>query len=161
METRSVPAHYPTAKTWLRALEAPDDGFRRVLNDTYARDEHVLSERRALLRAVVGRFLEHSRIYCFINGGDPECFIGSADWMRRNLDRRVETITPVTDAALRGELIQILDTYDRDNCSAWDAQPDGSYLRRQPADGESCRVVQRMLIEMADAAVRVDAAPAG
>jgi len=102
---------------------------------------------------VVGRFLEHSRIYCFINGGDPELFIGSADWMRRNLDRRVETITPVTDAALRGELIQILDTYDRDNCSAWDAQPDGTYLRRRPADGEPCRAVQGMLIEMAAAAV--------
>lgn len=58
MERRSVRTNHPTAKTWLRALESPDDGFRRVLNDTYAPDEDVLSERRALLRAVVGRFLE-------------------------------------------------------------------------------------------------------
>jgi len=58
MTARSVPAKHPKAKTWLRALEVPDDGFRRVLHDTYGPDERVLSERRALLHAVVGRFLE-------------------------------------------------------------------------------------------------------
>ena len=82
--------------------------------------------------SVVGRFLEHSRIYRFANGGDPDYFIGSADWMKRNLSRRVETIMPVFDPAIQQELLEILDVYARDNCSAWDCGPDGSYVRRQP-----------------------------
>jgi len=100
---------------------------------------------------VVDRFLEHSRIYRFENGGQPLYFIGSADWMRRNLDRRVETITPVEDPTLQRELEEILDVYDRDNCSAWDAQPDGIYSRRTPAAGEPCRKSQEMFIERAKA----------
>lgn len=98
---------------------------------------------------VVDRFLEHSRIYRFENGGQPLYFLGSADWMRRNLDRRVETIAPVTDPTLKGQLEEILDVYEQDNCSAWDAQPDGSYLRRRPAEGEPCRKAQQMFIERA------------
>ncbi|MBN2082304.1 polyphosphate kinase 1 [bacterium] len=95
---------------------------------------------------VIGRFLEHSRIYRFENAGQPKYFIGSADWMRRNLDRRVETITPVMDPRLQEQLAAILDTYDSDNCSAWDAQPDGTYVQRQPCDGELCRAAQKMFI---------------
>jgi polyphosphate kinase len=98
---------------------------------------------------VVDRFLEHSRIYCFVNGGKPEYFIGSADWMRRNLDRRVETITPVEDRTLQRQLQGILDVYQEDNCSVWDAQPDGTYLRRQPKSDEPCRKAQYMFIERA------------
>jgi polyphosphate kinase len=85
--------------------------------------------------SVLGRFLEHGRIYRFENGGAPELLIGSADWMRRNLDHRVETIAPVADPALRAELTAILDVFENDNATAWDLQPDGSWIRRQPRTG--------------------------
>jgi polyphosphate kinase len=101
--------------------------------------------------SVVGRFLEHGRVYWFENGGHPEVFIGSADWMKRNLDNRVETIAPIADPALREQLRQILDVYDQDNASAWDLQPDGSYVRRRPAAGEQVRSAQEVFITMARA----------
>jgi polyphosphate kinase len=99
--------------------------------------------------SVVGRFLEHSRIYCFLNGSKPEFYLGSADWMRRNLDNRVETIMPVTDEKVKQELAAILDVYDNDNSSAWDCLPDGSYVRRRPAKGETRRSAQEMFIRLA------------
>lgn len=102
--------------------------------------------------STLGRFLEHGRIYRFENDGDPEFFIGSADWMQRNLNRRMETITPVTDPVLKQELEQILQVYENDNCSAWDMQPDGRYLRRVPKKGEAPRPAQQVFIEMAEAA---------
>ena len=80
--------------------------------------------------SIVGRFLEHSRIYYFGNGGDEEIFIGSADIMPRNLDRRVETVTPILDESWRAYLKEeILDLYLRDTARARVLQPDGSYLR--------------------------------
>ncbi len=99
--------------------------------------------------SILGRFLEHSRIYRFANGGDPAYFIGSADWMKRNLSRRVETITPVVDPTIRQELLKILDVYASDNASAWDADPDGKYRRRQPGPGEPRRAAQEIFIERA------------
>lgn len=101
--------------------------------------------------SVVGRFLEHSRVYRFENGGAPEHFIGSADWMKRNLDRRVEQIVPILDRGIAREIDAILDSYRDDNASAWDMQPDGSYRQRQPADDEPCQVVQETLIKRANA----------
>ncbi len=99
--------------------------------------------------SIVGRFLEHTRIFYFQNGGDEEYFIGSADAMKRNLESRVEVVAPVEDASLRVELRQILDTQISDRRSAWDMQPDGSYVQRQPAaKGEEIGSQQR-LIEMA------------
>jgi polyphosphate kinase len=98
--------------------------------------------------SILGRFLEHSRIYRFENGGAPEFFIGSADWMTRNLSRRMETVTPVCDPAIKAELETILRTYEEDNCSAWDMQPDGHYTRRHPAAGEVPRGAQQVFIEM-------------
>jgi polyphosphate kinase len=98
--------------------------------------------------STLGRFLEHSRIYRFENGGDPEFFIGSADWMRRNLDRRVETIMPVTDPTLKQELEQTLQIYENDNCSAWDMRPNGRYIRRRPRKGEKRRAAQEVFIEL-------------
>ncbi len=95
---------------------------------------------------IIGRFLEHSRIYRFENGGDPEFFIGSADWMHRNLTNRVETITPVPDDAVKERLERILNTYAEDNCSAWDCQPDGTYVRRTPNGGEERRAAQEVFI---------------
>ena len=93
--------------------------------------------------STLGRFLEHSRIYRFENGGAPEFFIGSADLMTRNLSRRMEVVAPVCDPVIKNELDTILRTYEEDNCSAWDMQPDGRYVRRHPAAGETQRSAQQ------------------
>jgi len=98
--------------------------------------------------STLGRFLEHGRIYRFENGGKPEFFLGSADWMRRNLDRRMETIMPVADPQLKQELEQILNVYENDNCSAWDMQPDGKYVQRRPRKGEQRRAAQDVFIDL-------------
>ena len=95
---------------------------------------------------VVGRFLEHSRIFRFVNAGRPEHFIGSADWMKRNLNGRVETVIPVEDPALKRELDEILAAYEQDNCSVWDCGSDGEYVLRTPAAGEPRREVQEEFI---------------
>ena len=98
--------------------------------------------------STLGRFLEHSRFYRFENGGNPEFFIGSADWMRRNLNRRMETVMPVTDPTLKLELEHTLQVYENDNCSAWDMQPDGKYVKRRPRKGQNRRAAQEMFIEL-------------
>lgn len=98
--------------------------------------------------AIAGRFLEHSRIYYFKNGGAEEYFIGSADLMQRNLDRRVEVVAPVETPALRAELRGILNLQLADRRGAWDMQGDGSYVQRRPQpDGEQ-RSAQEILIEL-------------
>jgi polyphosphate kinase len=99
--------------------------------------------------SVVGRFLEHSRLYRFVNGGDTEYYTGSADWMKRNLENRVETIVPVIDREVRQELDRIIEVYENDNSSAWDAYPDGRYERRRPAEGEPRRAAQEEFIRLA------------
>ena len=89
------------------------------------------------VRSVVGRFLEHSRVFYFENGGDEEVFIGSADWMSRNLDRRVEVVAPVKSDELKRYLKGVvLDAYLRDNVKARELRPDGSYERLGAAEGE-------------------------
>jgi polyphosphate kinase len=82
--------------------------------------------------SVVGRFLEHSRAYLFGNGGSPEAWIGSADLMRRNLDRRVEALVPVTDPAHIAYLRSVVDAAFLDNVKAWSPDPDGVYAPRRP-----------------------------
>jgi len=96
--------------------------------------------------STLGRFLEHARIYRFENGGQPEFFLGSADWMRRNLDHRMETIIPVSDLKLTQELEQVRHVLDNDNCSAWEMQSDAGYTRRTPQKGEKCRDAQSVFI---------------
>ena len=81
------------------------------------------------VRSIVGTFLEHSRIFYFENGGNPEIYMASADWMSRNLDRRVEIMFPVEDAKLKKEVKHILDVQLEDNVKAQLMQPDGSYVR--------------------------------
>jgi polyphosphate kinase len=83
---------------------------------------------------IVGRFLEHTRIYYFRNAGQEEYFIGSADLMKRNLESRVEVVTPVEDENLRKQLRKILDTQLADQRSAWEMQSDGHYIHRLPTD---------------------------
>ncbi len=97
--------------------------------------------------SIVGRFLEHTRIYHFHNGGAEECYLSSADLMPRNLDRRVETLFPVEDQALaRRVRSEILETYMRDNVKARLMQPDGSYVRARPAAGEALCDAQESLL---------------
>jgi len=106
--------------------------------------------------SIVGRFLEHSRIYYFANGGDSEVYFGSADLMPRNLDYRVEVLVPVENAGLKGQILHdFLELYLRDNVSARLLQPDGSYLRRQPAVGEPVVDSQYELIRHPSEAERV------
>lgn len=85
--------------------------------------------------SIVGRFLEHSRIYEFWNDGDAEIFMGSADWMKRNLSRRVESIVGITSESARARLMHILDVYQKDRGSAWFCDMHGQYVRR-PEDGD-------------------------
>lgn len=99
--------------------------------------------------SIVGRFLEHSRIYYFQNGGDEEYFIGSADCMKRNLEARVEVVTPVEAPELRQQLRQIIDVQLAAQRNAWDMQPDGSYVLREGKGGESKPNTQELLIELA------------
>jgi len=97
--------------------------------------------------SVIDRFLEHSRIYSFENGGEVEHYIGSADWMKRNLDRRFEVIAPILDTEAKREIESIWDIYESDNCSAWDCLSDGTYRLRTPANDDSRRAAQRQFIE--------------
>ena len=99
--------------------------------------------------SIVGRFLEHSRIYYFKNNGDEEYFIGSADIMKRNLEDRVEVVTPVEPKSLQRELRKILDVQLNDHRGAWEMQPDGSYIQLQPTGKDDQRSSQEQLIELA------------
>jgi polyphosphate kinase len=99
--------------------------------------------------SIVGRYLEHSRIFYFHNNGAEELYIGSADWMPRNLDRRVEAVTPVEDAAIASDLEEILGILLADNRHAWELQPDGTYTQRRPREDEAECNAQKMFMEMA------------
>ena len=104
------------------------------------------------VHSVVGRFLEHSRIFYFENAGDPAWYIGSADWMTRNLDYRVEAVTPVTDTRLRTQLRFILETALADNRRRWVMEPDGTYTQVTP--GENPVVdSQRIFMDATETAV--------
>ena len=83
--------------------------------------------------SIVDRFLEHSRIFYFAQRRRPELYIGSADWMDRNLDRRVECVIPVTEPDLTGRLEEILDVCWPTTQQAWELSEDGSWHRSQPA----------------------------
>ena len=95
--------------------------------------------------SIIGQFLEHSRIFWFANNGNSEAFIGSADWMRRNLDRRVEAVTPIDSTKLRKELENLLELYLNDNRNAWEMQSDGNFIQRQPEANTKC--AQQQLIK--------------
>ena len=105
--------------------------------------------------SIVGRFLEHSRIYYFHNKGEEEYFIGSADIMKRNLEDRVEVITPVEPEDLRKELREILDVQLADHRSAWEMQPDGTYIqctsKKESAKGSHDTLIQKAEKRLSDA----------
>ncbi|MFE4108314.1 polyphosphate kinase 1 [Almyronema epifaneia] len=99
--------------------------------------------------SIIGRFLEHSRIFYFHNDGDEQMFIGSADWMPRNLNRRVEAVVPIEDAKIFQDLQALLTLMLSDNRQAWDLEADGKYIQRRPAKGESERSTHVMLMAQA------------
>lgn len=112
-----------------------------------------LSE-RIRVRSIIGRFLEHSRIYWFANGGDDEVLCGSADWMPRNLYERCEVVFPVQDAAAKQRLREeILETYMRDNQKARVLQPDGTYHRAVPTPGEQPLSAQDWMMQRSQQSV--------
>lgn len=103
------------------------------------------------VRSIVGRFLEHTRIFCFHNNGDPQLFCSSADWMERNFFRRVETCFPIDDKRLKQRILKEgLMTYLADNTQAWILQPDGSYKRCVPGNAKPRAAQDEILAELAD-----------
>ncbi len=104
--------------------------------------------------SIVDRFLEHARIVYFRHGGDETVFISSADWMPRNLDRRVELLVPVNDPACRAKLMNTLETYFKDNTHAFRMNSDGSYERLRPQPDEPAVRAQRVLYDRSVAAMR-------
>ncbi|MGH7471193.1 MAG: polyphosphate kinase 1 [Longimicrobiales bacterium] len=101
------------------------------------------------LISIVGRFLEHDRIWYFHNGGQPRVYIGSADWRRRNLEERVEAMVRIDDGALQNRLYRLLDAALNDNRSAWELRADGRYLLRQPPTDGPVRWYQELLMQQA------------
>ena len=81
--------------------------------------------------SIIGHFLEHSRIFWFFNDNKPEAYIGSADWMRRNLDRRIEAIAPIEDRKLKDQLHNLLNTYLKDSYFAWEMDDEGNYYKKE------------------------------
>ncbi|MEJ7697346.1 MAG: polyphosphate kinase [Candidatus Limnocylindrales bacterium] len=106
------------------------------------------------VRSIIGEFLEHSRIWGFENGGAPEWFIGSADLMDRNLDRRVEAVVPVEDGEARHRLSEIVDLMLRDDRRSWQLQPDATWVRTEVLEGrpgtiDTFEALKEQALEMA------------
>ncbi|MDB9527966.1 polyphosphate kinase 1 [Oscillatoria sp. CS-180] len=99
--------------------------------------------------SIIGRYLEHARIFYFANDGDEEFYAGSADWMPRNLDRRVEAVTPVLEPAAIQELKDILDIMLTDNRQAWELGEDGNFTQRSPGEDGDVRNTHDLLMERA------------
>jgi polyphosphate kinase len=108
-----------------------------------------LSENISVI-SLVGRFLEHSRIYYFRNGGQEQYYIGSADIMKRNLERRVEVITPIEPPVLQNQLREIINLQLADRRSGWDMRPDGTYIQRTPESSGQKRSSQEQQIERSE-----------
>ena len=99
--------------------------------------------------SIIGRFLEHSRIFYFHNDGKEEIYIGSADWMTRNLSRRVEAVTPIESPEIFSDLQEILGVMLADNRKAWELQSDGTFVQRKPEKDEEERSTHDTFMEMA------------
>ena len=104
--------------------------------------------------SILGRFLEHTRVYYFENAGDPEVFMGSADWMSRNLNSRVEAIVPVRHPLLRARIVEVLNLTLSDERTAWELHPDGRYVQRTPSS-KNASGLQEQLIERAKQRIEV------
>ena len=103
-----------------------------------------MSERIRVL-SPIGRFLEHSRLFYFANGGVEEFYMGSADWMPRNLDRRVEVVVPIDQPEFQRRLTSLMNTYLEDHRQVWEMQGDGSYVQRTPRDENDVGCHRRLM----------------
>jgi polyphosphate kinase len=102
------------------------------------------------VRSIIGRFLEHSRVFYFGNEGAEDVYLASADWMDRNFFRRIELCFPVLDPALKRRVIREgLQPYLDDNCQAWEMRPDGSYERQRPRRGRRRSAQEELLFTLA------------
>ena len=101
---------------------------------------------RIKVMSIVGRFLEHSRIFYFGNDGNEEIYFGSADWMPRNFDRRVEVVAPIEKRHLHARVCSLLETCLADNRQAWDLHRDGSYVQRKPGRDPVVSTHERLLV---------------
>lgn len=99
------------------------------------------------VRSIIGRFLEHSRVFYFENNGNPELLCSSADWMSRNMFHRVETCFPIKHKKIRDRIIEDLNLYLADNTHAWMLQENGDYVITEPLEGEEVIDVQAILLE--------------
>jgi polyphosphate kinase len=101
--------------------------------------------------SIIGRFLEHSRVFYFQNGDNPEIFCASADWMERNFFRRIEVAFPIERPRHRACIIEDLETYLTDNTQAWALRADGTYERLSPGAGEALTAQSILLKKYAEA----------
>ncbi|GAA4291974.1 hypothetical protein GCM10023178_64860 [Actinomadura luteofluorescens] len=99
------------------------------------------------VRSVLGRFLEHSRVFAFENGGEPEVWLGSADLMHRNLDRRVEALVTVNDRAQRDDLLALMDRAMDERTHAWALDAEGTWTRSRAGAGETLLDIQTHLVK--------------
>jgi polyphosphate kinase len=95
--------------------------------------------------SIVDRYLEHSRVFYFQNGASPEIYLASADWMPRNLDRRIELMFPILDAAAFKEIKHVLDVYFESNINSYELKSDGSWVALKPKAGEPVKRAQEIL----------------
>jgi polyphosphate kinase len=100
--------------------------------------------------SIVGRFLEHARVYYFCNGGEEELLIGSADAMKRNLEFRVEALIPVNSLHLRQQLLEMLEVQLKDRVNGWQMQADGSYQLHHPRSRKGMSGSQEQQIKLAE-----------
>jgi polyphosphate kinase len=107
------------------------------------------------VRSILGRFLEHSRLFCFEAGDEKTFLLGSADLMERNLNHRIEVLVPVEDAHVRNELESIFKTLLADNSNAWELRADGTWQRTKPKKGERRRIAQAVFMRRRDRARRL------
>jgi polyphosphate kinase len=104
------------------------------------------------VRSIVGRFLEHSRVYYFHNGGNEELYCASADWMERNFFRRIELMFPIADTGLKARVMADLDTYLADDVQAWELRKDGRYEQLRPTgDRDGTPAQSKLLRQLAEA----------
>lgn len=101
------------------------------------------------VRSIIGRFLEHSRVYYFRNDGDEEYYCSSADWMDRNFFRRTETCFPIRQKPLKKKLLKDLRLFLADNCQAWELQGDGNYVRLTPDGNKPVSAQETLLRQLA------------
>jgi polyphosphate kinase len=104
---------------------------------------------RIRVRSIIGRFLEHTRVFVFANG-DPQVYLSSADWMGRNFFSRVETCFPILDPALARRIVGELDFYLADNCQAWELQSDGSYRQVTAPENDRFSAQEALLAEFSE-----------